>query len=346
MSKALKKGEQTEEILRNYFLKAGYYVSRGVPYKYDGFDITDIDLWLYGRTSSVSREIAIVDIKRKRTPQAIERVFWVKGLQIAIGASRAIVATTDKRDAVKEFGRENGITILDGHFIQRIATANSALTSRISEEEFNEIIQSNALNKLDGDWKGRLFEAKSCLAKGLDFDSCNVWLNHGKYFAEQIITKPPHKELCLRVLYLLCSYIAISIDYMLRELSFLDEQKRKESIENGFRYGNRGAKGTNEIVEASIALIQQFADDGGSVASQVRNNLNKELEKLQADILSEYFSKPDVGKSLFSVAREFEELSMAREFTSHSNGSIEARSFVGCLLDYWAVDRVFFTEKK
>ncbi|VCV83952.1 hypothetical protein BANRA_01843 [Escherichia coli] len=83
-----------EELLRDYFMQAGYYVVRGVPFVYEGFDITDIDLWLYSRTSSISREITIVDIKIKT--QAIERIFWTKGLAEAVGAGNAIVASTEK----------------------------------------------------------------------------------------------------------------------------------------------------------------------------------------------------------------------------------------------------------
>ena len=40
---ALSKGPKMEELLRSYFLKAGYYVVRGVPFVYEGFDVTDID---------------------------------------------------------------------------------------------------------------------------------------------------------------------------------------------------------------------------------------------------------------------------------------------------------------
>ena len=98
----LLKGPRMEELLRSYFLKAGYYVVRGVPFIYEGFDVTDIDLWLYSRTSSVSREITLVDAKNKKTPQAIERIFWVQGLRIATKATNAVVATTEKRQEVKE----------------------------------------------------------------------------------------------------------------------------------------------------------------------------------------------------------------------------------------------------
>ena len=45
MAKTPQKGEVMEEILRNYFLRARYYVARGVPYNYRGFGVTDIDLW-------------------------------------------------------------------------------------------------------------------------------------------------------------------------------------------------------------------------------------------------------------------------------------------------------------
>ena len=40
----LLKGPRMEELLRSYFIKAGYYVARGVPFIYEGFDVTDIDL--------------------------------------------------------------------------------------------------------------------------------------------------------------------------------------------------------------------------------------------------------------------------------------------------------------
>ena len=120
----LLKGPRMEELLRSYFIKAGYYVARGVPFIYEGFDVTDIDLWLYSRTSSVSREITLVDAKNKKTPQAIERIFWVQGLRIATKATNAVVATTEKRQEVKDFGRDLGIIVLDGTFLNKLEKAD------------------------------------------------------------------------------------------------------------------------------------------------------------------------------------------------------------------------------
>lgn len=342
----LNKGEQMEELLRNYFLKAGYYVARGVPFNYEGFEVTDIDLWLYGRTSSVSREVAIVDIKNKKTPQAIERIFWVKGLQLAVHATNALVATTDKRTEVKDFGKEQGILVLDGHFMSFLfSRSNNILESRFSEEELFSELEKYTLSKLDGDWKGRVIESKALLAKGLSFDSCNMWLEHGKYFTQQVITKPAHRILAYRLCFLISSYIAISVDYILRELSFSEPHDKEERLNNGFRYGDRGIKGTKNIVNASLALVEQFADNGADISNQVRNNLNDEFSGLPINILSEYFSKNDVGKSLFSISKELEGLAMAKDFSPLSSAKVETRAFIGCLLDYWGIDRREFSKK-
>jgi hypothetical protein len=80
MSEPQTKGETTEELLREYFTTLGYFSVRGIPYRYGNFDVTDIDIWLYSRPSPLTRERANVDIKRKKTPQALERIFWAKGV--------------------------------------------------------------------------------------------------------------------------------------------------------------------------------------------------------------------------------------------------------------------------
>ena len=59
------KGPMAEESLRNYFLSIGYYVVRGVKFKFRCFDVTDVDLWLYSRKTPLNRERACVDIKNK-----------------------------------------------------------------------------------------------------------------------------------------------------------------------------------------------------------------------------------------------------------------------------------------
>lgn len=341
---AINKGHKMEELLRSYFLKTGYYVARGVPFVYEGFDITDIDLWLYGRTSSVSREITIVDSKNKRTPQAIERIFWIQGLKIATKATNAVVATTDKRQEVKNFGRDLGILVLDGTFLDKLEKSDEPNTHRLSDEEFFCKIGEYSLERLDGDWRGRIVFSKSLLSKGLSFDNCNEWLNQGYFFAEQTITKVNQREVALRCLYLICSFIAIAVDYSLRELSFLGQPERNTLIKDGFTYGSKGSAGLKKVLNIAIGLIEQHANDGMSISKQIRTSIDQQLALLNTTVLGEYFSRNEVSKTLFTVAREFEHLALNRNFVLHTEASLELRSMLFCLLDYWEIDRVMFSD--
>lgn len=342
--KALPKGYNMEELLREYFLKSGYYVVRGVPFIYEGFDVTDIDIWLYGRTSSVSREVTLVDSKNKKTPQAIERIFWVQGLRIATKATNAIVATTERRQEVKDFGKELGVAVLDGAFLKRLESTRSSL--RMSDEDFFKQISDYSLSKLDGDWKGRIKASKSLLATPLSFDSCNEWLSQAKFFAEQAITKENQKEIALRCLYLICSFIAIAIDFNMKELSFHEAAERSRLIKDGFTYGSKGSAGIKKILDIAMGLVEEHAHDGNTISRQVRTSVQNQLAKLNTAILGEYFSKNEVTKNLFSVAKEFEQLAMNRQFVTHSLASVELRGMLFCLLDYWNLDRTLFSDRK
>ncbi len=340
------KGHAMEEALRNYFLRAGYYVVRGVPFIYEGFDITDIDLWLYGRSSSVAREITIVDIKNKNTPKAIERIFWVQGLKQATRATTAIVATTERRQEVKNFGRDLGILVLDGTFLSKLTKSDEHSIQRLSDEEFTAIIEDYALEKLDGDWKGRVHLCKSLLSRGLSFDSCNEWLSHAHFFAEQSITTPTQREVALRCFYLICSFIAIAIDFLLKELSFLEQTERSALIKDGFTYGSKGSAGMKKVLNVAMALVEQHATDGTLVSKQVRSSIEHQLSSLNTIILGEYFSKNEVAKSLFAIAKELEQLSMQRTFSTHATASVELRGFLSCCLDYFSIDRVMFADSR
>jgi len=311
---------------------------------YEGFDVTDIDLWMYGRTSSVAREVTIVDAKNKKTPQAIERIFWVQGLRIATKASSAIVATTDRRQEVKDFGRDLGVVVLDGNFLNKLATSGDQF-DRISDEDLYRQISEYSLSKLDGDWKGRLNLCKSLLASPLSFDACNEWLTHAKFFAEQAITKENRRELPLRCLYLICSFIAVAIDYNLKEISFYEQSDRSKLLKEGFTYGTRGNLGIKKIINVAMGLIEENIKDGSAIARQLKSSVDSQFEALNTMILGEYFAKNDVARSLFNVAREFESLAMNRLFVSHNTATVELRSMLFCLLDYWQIRRELFGEK-
>jgi hypothetical protein len=341
MEKPIKipKGFEMEEALRSYFLQNGYYVSRGVPFRYDNFDITDIDLWLYHRTSPFSREVSIVDIKNKKTPQAIERIFWAQGLKTAIKANNAIVATTDRRREVTDFGRDLGIVVLDGSFLSRLDKLDNLLDERLTEEEFTALIQSYALEKMDGGWTSRIRLCKSLLASDLGFDICNEWLFHLGFFLEQAMTRPQQREIAYRCCFLVFSYLAIAVDYLLKEILFLEQPMRIQMLRDGFTFGDRGKVGMEQILDVTMNLVEQHAENGTSISAQVKSSIRKSLSTNNSAILAEHLSKNDVARSLFQVAVELESAAMSREFVEFVEIGIEAKSFILCIADYFGVER-------
>src|SRR5665648_540774 len=141
----LLKGELMEEKLRTYFLNNGYYVARGVKYNFEGNEITDIDLFLYGRVSSLSRIRTNVDIKNKKSPKAFERILWAKGLQELLDFDNCVVATTDKKDVLRKFGLKHNTIILDGNFPSRIMVL--CFNPNLRSTSFLSVVATTQLSK-------------------------------------------------------------------------------------------------------------------------------------------------------------------------------------------------------
>ncbi|CCN34030.1 conserved hypothetical protein [Vibrio nigripulchritudo SO65] len=341
MASQLGKGFEMEEHLRNYFNQAGYYVVRGVPFNYEGFDVTDIDLWLYSRASSTARNITIVDVKNKKTPQAIERIFWVKGLAEAVSADDAIVATTDRREAVKDFGKQLGVLVLDGVFLSKLSN-QTTLSQRLSDEEFISNIELYSLGKLDGDWKGQIIASKALLSDGLNFDTCNKWLQVAEFFAQQAIVHTTHSETAYRCFTYVLSLFSIGVDYIMRELSFLEQNERKDKLAEGFTYGSMGKEGIAQMINMSLSLVEQFSEEGKGVAKQIKRKVDNEFAALPSTVLAEFLSSNTHTTSLFSIAKELELCATSKESTEYSTLSIQVKSLIGCLLDYWSIDRKTF----
>jgi hypothetical protein len=111
-----KTGAALEELVRAYFAREGFFVLRGVSYRFEYEEITDIDAWLYGWQSASLRTRMIVDVKDKRSPKAFERILWARGMQLALGCDRAVVATTDGSPKTLRFAHQQKIVLLTKGF--------------------------------------------------------------------------------------------------------------------------------------------------------------------------------------------------------------------------------------
>lgn len=327
------KGELMEEKLRLYFLNNGYYVARGIKYEFEGNEITDIDLFLYGRVSGLTRERTNVDIKNKKSPKAFERTLWTKGLQQLLGFDNCVVATTDRKDAVRKYGLKHNITILDGNFLQKLSYNN---IDRLSEEDFLNLLNSIRSYKefRNLTWKNIYEQSKSRLLSELDFSGYNSTLIALNYFLRKCYDAQK-KDIALRATYITLSHSFLILDYILKDIAFLEPEQRKSILSDGFKYGNLGQEGVNQTIEMAVKIT-----NSKMTVSQIK----KSLDTTEMDILKEYYSKVETIKSVFKLSIAFEKKAFEKQLTKPSDLDTELKGSLALMLDYFKINRKEFFE--
>ncbi|WP_149694483.1 hypothetical protein [Chitinophaga sp. CF418] len=280
-----------EEQLRLYFLDLGYYVIRGSKLRFQGVEVTDIDLWLYHRSNPISRERINVDIKNKAKPAAVERIIVAKGIMDILDYDRCIVATTDKRDEVIEFGEKRGVTVLNGNFLNKIKSLTS---HRLSEEKLNSLLKDE-FTRFTTNWYQKNESAKSRILEALDFIGANHLLIDIKEILIHLHSTPLKREGLTRLLYLFVSYLLITVDFILKNMAFIEATAKNKNLEDGFRYGVTGNTKIKIRVE-QMALV----------SSRSIQSIITAAEAIPVDILRDFFGKNDNAKNLFKLAKDFE----------------------------------------
>ncbi len=332
MTEQIPKGPAAEEALRNYFLNIGYFVARGCKFTYNRFDVTDVDLWLYARNSPLSRERVNVDIKNKKTPQALERIFWAKGLQTVLGLDSCVVATTDSRPDVRDFGLQHDVKVLDGKFLARLTKSAKSQQDRISEEEFLQELDDGALGRLTGDWRSRYELSKARLLHSLNFDGCNAWLENISLLLSDIGAGISR----WRLLYVTCAHLLIAIDFILRDYVTSDHDQRKAILDSGIRFGESGQAFTEKVSRIAASLVESVAAQPG-LALTVQQEIEDQASQVKAEILAEFFAKNTSG--FFDIALQLEGAAFAPALQMPSALPANCQSVIGVLADFCGVDR-------
>lgn len=334
----LKKGELAEERLRLYFLNLGYFVVRSINARFQGFDVTDVDLFLYSRPSPISRERTNVDVKMKQRPQALERVFWTKGLKEVLGLEKCIVATTDKRSHVGEFGAKNDVLVLDGNFMKKLDSTERYTTDRLNEEEFIGLLSDANKGELGSDWKKEYEEAKSNLINHLNFDGLNKILNRIKYFVE-LCCSGRSSEASNRALYSSISFFLVTLDYSIKDISYKDQKERATIISDGIRFGEKGKQKSEEIVAMSSALMSSFMNNDDYDVAAIKSEVYSQFMDIPSDDLANYLGSAKMMQRLLPMALEFEGCAYSRIFINPLSMSPELQSILGLICDFYSLDR-------
>jgi hypothetical protein len=336
-----------EELLRNYFLQAGFFVMRGVPYRFDGVDFTDIDLWLYDKPTGTARRLQILDAKFKNKPKAVERLFWTRGLVEALNVDGAYVATTDERKILRAIAHKLKIYLLDGLDLKRISQNLEGQSSdRLTEEEFWARVKAIDQNRHNKDLQDWLFDIKGSVVS-LGATSLVRSIEALQHFASLATSSPLNSLTALaagRLAYLSAAIIAISLDFISVESPFRTWEEQKEMFINAIRYGNTEQQVGLETVRLAIGLVRQYLENGSAIAHTLENSVSIELNSIPAEIIADQAIRMSIEGSLFTVARQLERACYLKVLPSFDDLEQKEKSFIGALLDYSDINRATFAK--
>ena len=337
------KGFELEEALKIYFSNAGYFAVRGVPYRLDDDDVTDVDLWLYERPAALTRRRLIVDAKNRKSPKALERIIWTKGLQAALGVDGAIVATTDRRSSARRLSKALNITILDGDAVSKLMRSEHLQgMGQLKSDDLNAAVRRVDEGRRSGDLRQRLYQARASLITGMGVQSTNTNLAASGYFAEEAVLAQPRSEqaqIAVRLFYLTSAFAAISLDFVLADQAFRSAEERRRTIIESIRFGSSDTLDITYTVQVAIGLVRKYVENGGPAAKQLEYGFLRDAEQVRAEVISDYVAKISASDSLFNVARELERASSSIQLPSFDQLGLEAKSLLGTFLDFNGISR-------
>jgi hypothetical protein len=340
------KGFRLEELLRAYFLRAGFFVVRAVPFQHAGDDLTDIDLWLYERPTGSSRRRQIVDAKSKTKPKAVERLLWTKGLVQLLEVDGACVATTDSRSMLRGISRKLGIAVLDGADIQRISESDKVLyPDRITEEDFLGRLTAIDKQRRNKECQLQYHDLKHALIENFGAGTLNRALEAFAQLASMVVTAHPGTdaaEVAVRLAYVAAAFAALCLDYIGSEVSFRTLDERRSALSNAIRYGNIDRSAGLERMRLATALVEKYVPNGDAAARTLEIGLKKDLNNIPAEIIADYVVKNTRLDDLFQIARGLEYVAMSRVIADFDALETVHKAFIGVLLDYTGTDRSRF----
>lgn len=336
------KGEIAEEALADYFRLAGFFAVRGIPFRHEGADLTDLDVWLYERGAGTSRRRFIVDSKNKKTPKVVERIFWTSGLRDALELDGAYVASTSPRAETQKLARRVNITLIDITALNRGNSNEMALTSRLVKEEVDRTLTQIDKEHEGKQWRSHRDDLVASLITGFGGGTANVALRSAKFFVEQAQSAADGskmRETAQRMFYFALSFGAIALDYVAARSAFQPIGQRKSDLEDVLRFGTDPDE-TKKRLTLALQLMRVYLQNGGGVANQLRSRIEDETKAMPVDIIADVVIKMAGKGHLFEAGRELERAAHERSVPGLAELSIDARSFAGAFFDYSGIDRI------
>lgn len=339
------KGFKTEETVRSYFLRAGFFVIRSVLLKHNGDELTDIDLWIYERSATLARRRTIIDIKDKARPQAAERMFFVKGLAELVQVDGAGVATTDNRPSLRELARSHGLLWLDGADLQRMkASPELQATDRLSDEDIEAFLRDLDRSRGSDTFKNAFVEIKSSVGDRFGASCANTCLEFAQKMAREAVSSHPKSNSAIwagRLTYLAAAISGVALDFFSAETALRPTTERINHITEALRYGDN-AEMTKQRLLWAEAAIRDYAPNGAAIARVVKEKFRHDLMAVPAEGLAAVVANLSRNEDLFVASKSLEHAAYSEALPTFDELPTVAKSYLGAVLDFAGVDRSAF----
>jgi len=332
------RGGAAEEALRLYFQQLGAFVIRGVKVRAGRDHVTDIDLWVYTRASVHARHISIVDIKNKKRAKGYERLIWLKGLQSAVGAEEAIVATTASKEDLRPFAARLGLKLLSAQVFKAVMGRYSSANERLASEELEKMWRTV---KLEGgeNLASRMETNLVEVGLGLSFSALNIWMDEAARLLVHCHDHERTPAASARAVLLLASLVAIAADYVGRNTAFDEPESRRSYFREGLMFGNAAEGTSNRFLGFAEQVATDYLDKTGAAAATIRSGFQKAVKNLPVGPFIDFFARPAAGRELFDAATQLERAAFAKTPPSFANLPAEGKTIIGLLIDYAGLDR-------
>jgi hypothetical protein len=184
------------------------------------------------------------------------------------------------------------------------------------------------LYRFTANWFARLEVAKSRLLGPLDFTAANEVLQDIEELLAELYSRADKQNSFIRLLYLFISHLLIVTDYISKGLVFLDPSAKLKVLDEGFRYGTTGQDNVKERMQALSRELGQPLE-----------LIKRSSQSYPAEILREYFGKPDNEQRLFDWAKQMENLAFSKSLIKPSKLPPELKATIGMLCDLFKIDR-------
>ena len=288
------------------------------------------------------------DVKYKRRPKAVERIFWTHGVAVALAADSACVVTTDKRQYLRSIARRLNVHLIDGSDVNRIKTSSNVVFSeRLHDEELKAEFRAVDFELRSQSLQNERHYLLSSLTEGFGTKSIVSALGSFTRLAKLTVASHPDSRAArasARLAYLAAAVACASLDYLSNEVAFGTAQQKRELIVDSIRMGILNDEIGQLALKLAVEMIERFAPGGVTLASGMKSKLTEELSEIPAEVIADQAVRLAMSDELFETGRELEMSCYALELPTFDILNRCCKSMIGSLLDYGGIARSEFAQ--